>query len=225
RWQLGVVRKRQALQLEIIANQSQALSSQLNPRLIYNSLNSVLAKALENAARALIGFVARFAQLLRSDFEMSEHKLVPLAQELQVLKAYLQLESLRHGEHLRYHFNWESDADVPLAYLPPLLLQPLVENAIKYGQIDPEQGRSCEVSVSVQVQEQRLLLTVTDNGPGMPKERQPDTDRPSGLGIVRKRLQLLEEWLKAKTEFNITTDPTGTSIQLVLPLLQKIPPS
>jgi two-component sensor histidine kinase len=172
-----------------------ALRAQLDPHFLFNSLNSISALTTLDppGARRMCVLLAEF---LRSSLRLGEQSLAPLAQELELLRAYLAIEQVRFGSRLQV--DWEVDPRTETALLPPLLLQPLVENAIKHGIAQlPEGGRL------------RLRAHPVPEGPGGPGGPEagpgrrlqisldnpvdPDAPAPVGLGLglqqVRRRLR------------------------------------
>jgi two-component system, LytTR family, sensor kinase len=140
-----------------------ALQARMNPHFLFNALNALAALAMV-APREIPRAAGRLRQFLRASFEQQERALVPLEEELAVVRAYLDIESLRLGARLKV----EEIIDPGLAQVltPPFSLQPLVENAVRHGlQSSPKAGR---LRLAVRLMEQWLEMSVSDDGQGVP---------------------------------------------------------
>ncbi len=180
RWRSAEIAR---LQLEVAARQAQldALRAQLNPHFLFNALNSLRALIAERPAQAR-ELVTDLSELLRYTLLAGHRERVPLAEELTAVESYLQLESVRLEERLRWRV--EAAADTRSLALPPMLLQGLVENAVKHGISAQPQGG--EVAVAARRAGARLELTVSNSGRLAPTA-------PGGFGLAnaRQRLRLL----------------------------------
>jgi signal transduction histidine kinase len=162
-----------------------ALKSQLNPHFIFNSLNSLRALIDEDPARARQS-VTQLANLLRYSLQAGQQELAPLEEELRVVKDYLSLEQVRHEERLRFRFDVD-DGALPWP-VPPMLLQTLVENAVKYGISNRADGG--EIRISARIHSDQLVLRVTNPGRVTTSLRNKSS---TGLGLsnAAERLKLL----------------------------------
>jgi two-component system LytT family sensor kinase len=166
-----------------------ALQARMNPHFLFNALNALAALAMV-APREIPRAAGRLRQFLRASFEQQERALVPLEEELAVVRAYLDIESLRLGARLKV----EEIIDPGLAEVltPPFSLQPLVENAVRHGlQSSPKAGR---LRLAVRLVEQWLEMSVSDDGQGVPSteiETVFFASRPQvhALELLRRRLQ------------------------------------
>lgn len=162
----------------------QALQMQLNPHFLFNTLQAIstlMRKKVDAADRMLI----RLSDLLRYALERTDAHEVPLKQELDFLSRYLEIEQIRFGERLEVKL--EVQPETLDAWLPNLLLQPLVENAIRHG-IEPH-ARTGRILLTARRQENALELQVQDNGNGL--SQVPSTRKGVGLANVRARLEQL----------------------------------
>ena len=162
--------------------QLHALKGQINPHFLFNSFNSLRALIDENPARARDA-VTQLAVIMRYALTSSERKVVPLSEELRVVNLYLELEKLRLGTRLAVTINVSPEAAA--AHIPPLLLQGLVENAVKFGPAARKQGG--EIVCSAQIREGHLHVRVTNPG------RLGTSSDSTGTGLknLRDRLHLL----------------------------------
>lgn len=185
-----VARRRQALaqsELERALAESQlhSLRLQLQPHFLFNALNTISAQLHEDP-RGADRLIGRLSELLRVSFRATERMTVPLHEELALLDAYAALMRARFGSRLDLRI--ESDAAAADAVLPPLLLQPLVENAVRHGAL--ERSGQARIALSVRVAGDGLVVTVQDDGPGAPPGRDPLVSG-TGLSTTARRLALL----------------------------------
>jgi hypothetical protein len=161
-----------------------ALKSQINPHFIFNALNSLRALIDEEPARARQA-VTQLANLLRYSLQSAQSETVPFESELRVVNDYLALEQVRYEDRLRVRLDIAPET-LALA-VPPLLLQTLVENAVKYGIADRADGG--EIVIAAHCESGQLRLSVTNPGSLEPKVR---PDRSTGLGLknTAERLRL-----------------------------------
>ncbi len=166
------------------AAQARALQSQMNPHVLFNAIGG-LTELVREDPRAAEEALVSLAGLLRGLLENGSRAQAPLASERTLLEQYLALEHIRLGTRLRVA--WEWDRELESLELPPLLLQPLVENAIKHG-IAPHRGGG-EMRIFLQVEGERLRLGVANTGQPLVAEA------PEGIGLqnLRERLALLGE--------------------------------
>ncbi len=166
-----------------------ALQARMNPHFLFNALNTLAALATI-APREIPRAAGHLRRFLRASFDGPERPLIPLAEEIAVVRAYLEIEALRLGARLRVEE--AVDARMEQALTPPFSLQPLVENAVQHGvQASSKAGR---LSLTVRLVEDCLEMSVTDDGPGVAA---PDVerlffgerDRVHALALMRRRLQ------------------------------------
>ena len=158
------------------------LRQQLQPHFLYNSLNSISALIMiqPDKAQEMIGKLSEF---LRSSVKREAQDVIPIAEELEYIQAYLAIESIRFGDRLQVLFEKEYTDD---AQVPPFLMQPILENAIKYG-LYGKTG-SVVITMHIVLQEGMLLITVTN-----PYDPQTQSSKGTGFGLegIRRRLYLL----------------------------------
>lgn len=177
----------QLLKLEAQASAAQLamLRYQLNPHFLFNTLNSISTLVLLKQVDRANAMLSRLSSFLRYTLANEPTGQVTLAQEVETLKLYLEIEKMRFEERLRPCFT--IDADAARARLPSLLLQPLVENAIKYAVTPQEEG--ADISVEARVAVDRVQITVSDTGPGLIEgATRPTYSTGVGLANIRERL-------------------------------------
>ncbi|MCM8731886.1 sensor histidine kinase [Hephaestia sp. GCM10023244] len=161
------------------------LRYQLNPHFLFNTLNSISTLVLLKQTERANAMLSRLSSFLRYTLANEPTANVTLAQEVETLKLYLEIEKMRFEERLRPQF--DIDPKVEKARLPSLLLQPLVENAIKYAVTPKEEG--AEIVVKARLAGDRVQITVTDTGPGLRETKtRPSLSTGVGLTNIRDRL-------------------------------------
>jgi two-component sensor histidine kinase len=205
-------RERRALFLESNLAQARlsALQAQLQPHFLFNALNAIAA-LLRRDPRAAEVTVTSLSELLRLTLSQSGKQEIPLREELHFLERYVEIQLTRFGDALR--FEQEVEPAALECLVPTLVLQPLVENAIRHG-FEPT-GNPGLVRVSAQRQDQRLLLKVTDNGAGFALESNEETQKGIGLSNLRARLEAL---YGANQKLELTNQPEGgAAVRIELP--------
>ena len=180
-YQTSLTQQAKALRAESMAHQAQLkmLRYQLNPHFLFNTLNAISTLILDSDGRTANDMVTRLSQFLRHSLDNDPMLKVTLAKEVEALMLYLDIEKVRFADRLQVTVDLEGDS--PKALVPSLLLQPLVENAIKYGVSQREWGG--EINIRARVFAGELLLEVSDNGPGMPERELAKLGAGSGVGI------------------------------------------
>lgn len=202
--------------------QLKVLRTQINPHFIYNCLHAIGNLVSKGDTTGATTYLDGFARMLRMVLDHSVKDRVPLSNEMEFLRQYMELESLRFGTEL--HVSVEADAqlleeDVPV---PALLIQPFVENAIWHG-LAPKQGEK-RLVVRFTEDNERIICTVEDNGVGRsaaPKRAHPDGSASMGLQLTNERLQLLTYQLEGPGRVTFTDleregVPMGTRVEVVL---------
>jgi len=195
-----------------------AISGKLNPHFLFNTLNSLIALTRKDP-RAAEAALMRFSGMLRYvlDSKRTTADRVPLADEVAFVRDYLALESLRLGERLRV--DWQIDPDTLQAEIPPLTLQPLVENSVLHGVAPRLQGGSISIRSGRDAAGRVLELSVEDDGPGCDPVQLEDTAetprRGIGLHALKRRFALDYDGL---ARFRVRTAPgAGFRVDLWIP--------
>ncbi|GLT01569.1 hypothetical protein GCM10007897_29630 [Sphingobium jiangsuense] len=208
----------QLLRLENQASSAQLamLRYQLNPHFLFNTLNSISTLVLLKQTDRANAMLSRLSSFLRYTLINEPTAMVPLHQEIETLKLYLEIEKMRFEDRLRPVF--DIDPRVADAHLPSLLLQPLVENAIKYAVTPKEEG--AEIGVSAHPAGENVRIVVSDTGPGLNDEhKRPNLSTGVGLVNIRDRLtQAFGERHSFETRF---APGGGFVVTIELPLVTK----
>ncbi len=180
------------LRLENQASSAQLamLRYQLNPHFLFNTLNSISTLVLLKQTERANAMLSRLSSFLRYTLVNESTGLVTVAQEIETLKLYLEIEKMRFEERLRPHFH--IDPSCSRALLPSLLLQPLIENAIKYAVTPQEEG--ADIAIEVKCQTGRVLITVSDTGPGADTLNRTRADGSTGVGLANIRDRLAQAY-------------------------------
>ena len=195
--------------------QLKMLRYQLNPHFLFNTLNAISTLILDNENRTANQTIMRLSEFLRYTLDQDPMKKVTLRQEVEAMNLYLTTEKLRFGERLRLEFAIEERALEAL--VPSLLLQPMIENAVKYAISPSEQGGM--IRVEGRARGAMLELAVSDDGPGLASQTlgvaAPGGGRGVGLRNIRERLAVLYE---DRHRFATLDNKPGLRIELGLPL-------
>lgn len=188
-----------------------ALRMQLDPHFLFNALNTISAQTEVNPKLARL-MIEHLGDLLRSTLATKDRQQVPLAEELDLLGHYLAIQRIRFGDRLR--FDSSIDPQLRGALVPALLLQPLVENAIRHG-ISPRAGGG-RIAIDARRRADRMIILVQDDGVGLPTNWD-DGDAGVGLSVTRQRV--LGLYTPGESRFEIRPRPDGgTEAEIELPL-------
>ncbi len=213
---------------ELNESRQKALSSQLNPHFVFNSLNSIQNFILTNRTELSSDYLSMFSKLMRFVFENSKKLYVPLSDEIEALKLYLELELVRHNNKFRYeiHIGNLKPSEI---FLPSLLIQPIIENAIWHGLLHKlENDRLLEINFTYEGE--HLCINIKDNGVGRqatsskPQQKFIKKQRSSGVELTKQRLDLLCQSTGLETSFEIidlfdeNNNPNGTLVQILMPI-------
>jgi hypothetical protein len=206
----------------------QALRAQMNPHFIFNSLNSINRFILQNNKAEASEYLIKFSKLVRMILQNSQASLISLESELESVGLYLEMEALRFNYHFGYKISVPEDLDVEMLKVPPLIIQPYVENAIWHGLMHKEEKGQLDIEVWEEAD--WVYLKVTDNGIG--RERASELESKSatrhksmGLRITASRISMMQhsndEESPVKINDLIAPDGTaaGTEVVIKMPLL------
>ena len=195
------------------AAQLAMLRYQLNPHFLFNTLNSISTLVLLRQTERANAMLSRLSSFLRYTLANEPTAQVTLEQEVETLKLYLEIEKMRFEARLRTHFTIEER--VAKARLPSLLLQPLVENAIKYAVTPQEEG--ADISIEARLAGERVQITVSDTGPGL-KDMIPRPSYSTGVGLANIRDRLAQAF-GPDHRFDAGSKPSGGfSVVIEFPL-------
>lgn len=206
-----------------------ALRANMNPHFVFNALNAIhdfIANSDEKSAHIYLG---KFAKLIRRILDQSRKNFISLEEELDTLTLYLELENMRFEHKFRFEINIEDGIQPYDVELPPMLIQPYLENAVRHGLMNLD--KAGKITVSFRQQEQYLECTITDNGVGRAKameigSKRLKSHRSVGMDITQKRVELLHEAGKDNKGSGVAIAdlvdgeglPIGTKVSILLPL-------
>ncbi|MCB9205348.1 MAG: tetratricopeptide repeat protein [Flavobacteriales bacterium] len=205
---------RRELQTQLIRTDLERI--RLTPHFIKNALTNVEQLISVGKAEEAQRYTERFNRLMNRVLTNSRQQYITLAEELEMMRDYLSLEADRVGNSLEWRVNVTKDVDIDEVVLPPMILQPLLENALKYG-ADLKSGKG-EVKLNVRKENDRVICSIEDNGQGIdiPTSKPEETvgsirkTSSNGLRITRERLQLFSDLRKTNAELDLQNTGNGT---------------
>ena len=237
-WQINLARKtskllQEKLQLEKELHKSTlgSIKSQMNPHFIFNALNTIQSYIYTNEKENASIYLGKFSELTRLILDMSNKEAVPLNDELKALHLYLELEKLRFEDAIAYAITVNPNIDIDNIYLPSMLIQPYVENAVKHGLM--HQKNNPKVTISFFEDNSNLIVVIDDNGIGRKESEQKNKfkniqHQSFAVGANKARLDILNKGnlntiisalIIDKT--NQQGEPLGTKVTLSIPIIKK----
>jgi ligand-binding sensor domain-containing protein len=230
-WRIRGVRRQQewrALQGQRMAKLEQtALQSQMNPHFIFNCLNSIQQFVFDNDMMATNEYITGFARLIRATLNYSSRSFISVAEEVEYLSDYLSLEKMRFENKMDYRISVEPDVDVRYSLLPPMMLQPYVENSVRHGLRHKTAGDGY-VHIHFRKKGEIIVVTIRDNGIGRKKAKEYKTGehieyQSKGMSLTSARIQMIQ--VQHKSEINVLVQdiedregkPEGTQIEISFP--------
>lgn len=206
---------------KIKETEMQMLRSQMNPHFMFNTLNSINSYIIQNKTEDASAYLTTFSKLMRNILQNSKEQSITLENELQTLRLYIQLESARLEHSFSYTIKVDENISEKDIYVPPLIIQPFVENAIWHG-LRNKIGKG-DLSISVYVNgANELKIYVQDNGVGREKSAKLKTNQIShksyGMEITRDRLKMLDEnnIIEIADLYNAKKNAVGTKVIITL---------
>ncbi|MEO7312595.1 MAG: two-component regulator propeller domain-containing protein [Chitinophagaceae bacterium] len=200
-----------------------ALQSQMNPHFIFNSLNSIQNYIMQQKPVAAARYLSKFSRLIRRILDHSFNHLEPLTEILETIKMYVELEAFRFSNEFRYNIELRDEDEIGRAELPPMLLQPFVENAIIHG-LMPKEGDK-HLSIIMEKRNDQVLISIEDNGVGRKEEVEK---RPGHISraqkIVDDMLQTMQSLQGVQPTINFIDrkdeagNAAGTRVEILVPL-------
>ena len=213
---------------EMLQLEHQALYAMMNPHFTFNALQSIQYFIHRQDKKAANKFLSSFAKLIRKNLESTKVDFISLGEEIERLRLYLSLEKMRFPEKFDYQVVVEPGIELSETQIPPMLLQPFVENSIKHGIMGLDKDGMIQVEVSRYGQE-FLEITIEDNGIGIEASKARKKDRPSdhvskGMQITLDRLALFAKMtgkqysLDIQEGKNAQGEVSGTIVKMILPV-------
>jgi Putative regulator of cell autolysis len=197
----------------------------MNPHFIFNSLNSIQDLVLKGDVENSYSYITTFSNLMRRTLSYSDKDFIEFGQEIKLLEIYLSLESLRYKSDFSYKINTNGMDDV---MLPPLLIQPFIENALIHGLLHKEGEKKLSISFELK---DTLICTIEDNGIGrqqskLIKERQRKEHESFSGKAIRKRFDILSSVFQGQFGYTYRDlyegdQASGTQVILTIPIKHK----
>jgi len=199
------------------------LRTQMNPHFIFNALNSVNSFIAKNDERTANRYLTDFSTLMRSVLVNSEEDFISLEKELELLALYLKLEHSRFHDKFEYELYVDKTIDQGQFEIPPMLLQPYIENAVWHGLRYKKEKGSLKVSLTLKDSE-TIMIEISDNGIGRQQSKALKTEhqkkqQSKGMQNIKQRIAILNEMYKDKVDVfiqDLYDDKTGTKVTLML---------
>ncbi|QNJ97853.1 tetratricopeptide repeat-containing sensor histidine kinase [Constantimarinum furrinae] len=200
-----------------------SLRTQMNPHFIFNALNSVNSFIASNDERTANKYLSDFSQLMRAVLENSEEDFISLEKEIELLQLYVKLEHFRFKDKFDYTIDVDPNIAVNEFVIPPMLLQPYVENAVWHGLRYKEEKGNLTIQFQ-QINSETVKIRISDDGIGRKKSKELKTDHQKkqnskGMGNIEKRIAILNEMYKDKVDVTVTNifeNEEGTLVELIL---------
>ena len=217
-----------AFEQKIAETEMTALRAQMNPHFIFNCLNSIKLYTLENDSQTASEYLTIFSQLIRLVLENSRSEKVTLQKELETLRLYIQLEAMRFKDKVKYRINIAPEIDQQYIDIPPLLLQPYVENAIWHGLMHKKEGGNICINVSLPL-EHCLQVEIIDDGIGRNlaaefKSKSATRQKSFGLKMTSERIDIINQVYNIKADVEIIdlkdamNNAIGTKVIIKIPV-------
>jgi sensor histidine kinase YesM len=217
-------RKAQDLQIQndLLRLEQQALRLQMNPHFIFNALQSIQIRMREGKTAEAETHLRKFGDLMRSLLDQSRRDSISLEDEIQSLNVYLEIERSIRSERFDFSITAPAESDLSFYHIPPMVIQPFVENAVKHGL--PVNGSNGDIQIKMRLKGRYLECTVRDNGPGMARATQP-VHQSAGIQVTADRLRSLSssssmDPVKIETLRNDEM-VTGTMVTLSIPIIEE----
>jgi LytS/YehU family sensor histidine kinase len=232
-WRFRILRSQErekaAQQQRMTDLEQMALRSQMNPHFIFNCLNSIQNFIINNKLEATNWYLTEFAHLIRQTLDNSDKGSITISNEIQYLKRYMELEKMRFGNSFEYVIKADPEIDKDFIRIPPMILQPYVENSIRHG-IRHKKGNQGKIEVIFDQNDQELLCIVQDNGIGRKKAHELKSTihveyQSKGMSLTAERINLLNRQFTEPISIEIVdlsdasnTEPAGTRVVIRFPI-------
>jgi ligand-binding sensor domain-containing protein len=206
--------------------ETKALRAQMNPHFIFNCLNSINSLVIDQKHEIASEYLIKFSKLIRLILDNSRNDTISINKELETLKLYVLLESARFDNKFKCNYHIAEDVNVDLIMIPPMLLQPFVENAIWHGLMQKEGEGTITIEIKKK-DEEFLNISITDNGIGREKaaelKSKSATHKSHGLKVTSQRIDMMNKLNSTGAQVHIIDlkddqgNATGTRVELILP--------
>jgi ligand-binding sensor domain-containing protein/anti-sigma regulatory factor (Ser/Thr protein kinase) len=233
KWQLNIQKEKNKLNLEKVQLQNSlkqsmmsSIKAQMNPHFLFNALNTIQSFIMSEDKRNASTYLSKFSKLTRLILEMSEKETITLADEIESLKLYLDLEKIRF-EYLEYNITLHSGVNADSIHIPSMIVQPYVENAIKHGLLHKKDNRVLSLSFE-RLSDHKLLITIEDNGIGRKRSQELNQikhkkHKSFATEANLKRLDILNQdnqdiSIEYIDKFDNVNQAAGTTVKIIIPI-------
>lgn len=236
RRRIAAIRTKASIRQQMAELEGKALRAQMNPHFIFNSLNAIQELIVTENYNASYQYLSKFSKLLRLVLNNSEKNFIPLSDEIEMNRLYLELESLRFKQSFHYTINTDEHTDTETTMFPSLLLQPFIENAIWHGLMHKEGDK--KLSISFSTDNDIMSCVIEDNGIGREKAAGIKAQKlgshhfaSKGTELAQQRVQVLRQTgltaTSIETKDILDTDGSvkGTRVEIKIPLNKTVNPS
>ncbi len=214
---------------KVLTLEQSMLRSQMNPHFLFNSLNSIKLYIINNETKNAVHYLNKFSKLVRKILEASSLKEIPLAEELETVELYMNIENIRFSNEIQFDIEIDEDIDPHLIKIPSLILQPFLENALWHGLSSKEGDKSVSLHIS-NGQAGLIEISILDNGIGREeaerlKERKVLKRKSVGIDITKERLNNFSKDYQNSFDvkiidlFNGSGEASGTKVVLHIPTI------
>lgn len=222
------IRREANFRRQLAETEMAALRAQMNPHFIFNALSSIHHFTLSHDAKSAARYLTKFARLIRLVLENSREPKLLLSKELEAIEIYVEMESLRFSNRFDFVITIDPEIDADNIFIPPLLIQPYIENAIWHGLMQKDEAGTIELNIS-QPSAEKLHIEITDDGIGREKAKALKSKsalkkKSFGMKITTNRIEAINELYKIETRVQILDlidaegNPAGTKIILEIPI-------
>jgi hypothetical protein len=235
RW-IRNVKRRNALLIEKLTLQNdlrksllRTIVAQMNPHFIFNALNTIQSFVYRNDKRSASNYLGKFSELIRKILDTSNTDAITLEEEINILSLYLDLEKSRFEDSLVVRLDIQQGVQPGEIYIPPMFIQPFIENAIKHGLFHKKEDRVLDIFIGYDDEEKNYIkILVEDNGIGREKSAQIYNNmnrqhRSFATTALESRVSIINQTLTRKIQVSVIDKPddTGTIVAIRLPLIKE----
>lgn len=214
RRRIDSIRQESQIKEDVRDLERQALQAQMNPHFIFNCLNAIQNYIMSNNKTEAMEYLSMFARLIRQSLDASSQNKIALDLEIRMLKNYLELEKMRFKSRFEYKIEMPNYLDIDDIEIPPLLIQPFVENAVLYGMKPRKDGGL--IVITFKKLEDYLKVQIIDNGSGIKEESLSSNRRSYGIGITQKRLAHINSYQGTEYDLDIKSSGDGTRVNITI---------
>ncbi|MCB9231945.1 MAG: histidine kinase [Bacteroidia bacterium] len=224
-YRFKALRERAQLIQKTAESEQKALRAQMTPHFIFNSLNSIQQLISDENRVEALRFTSKFSRLMRRIMENSRHKFITLSEEIETLRLYLEIESLRFEQKFNFEIGLSPEIDAEDIEIPPMIIQPYVENSIWHGLLHKDGGGL--ISIQLKLEGDFLICYIEDNGIGRKasgdlKSKHDQKHASVGMALTLERLELLGSAGNLKSSVQVVDlhhpdgSPAGTRVELYI---------